>query len=474
MLSASDIIKLFTSKAGILAHNHVLIDINEGNLSPYVEADLKKQLAAQSFEQIMHRLSPINMLPKVMDKLTNIYQTGVTRQVMDGTETDAALLDWYVKSYKANEQLHESNMYYNLTKTSLVYPYVYRGAPKLRVYPSDNFVVYSNDTVDPTRPTHVIIYYGKIDKKDIYYAWSDTEFVIVDSEENIRIDLMAQYGNAEGMNPVGRLPFVYVNASKQHLCPKPDTDILRMIKLLPIMCSDLNLASMFQCFSILYTIDVTNADLKFAPNAVWPLQSDSTTDKKPEIGSIKPTVDYDQVLNLIQSQLSIWLSTKGIRAGSIGQLTQDNFASGISKMIDEMDTFEARQKQTTVYQNAEAELWDLTMNYMHPYWSETGAIDNTARWTPTATVATKFAVQLPAQSRGVAVRDLRDEYAAGFISRKRALAKLNPEMTDTEIDILMAEIDAERFVNDSDNLQQDKPDTDNGGDTEDVDAGTAS
>jgi len=221
------------------------------------------------------------------------------------------------------------------------------------------------------------------------------------------------------------------------------------------MCSDLNLAAMFQCFSILWTIDLNDTNLKFAPNAVWALKSDPTSDKKPEIGSIKPQVDYDQVLGLIQSQLTIWLSTKGIRAGSVGTLTTDNFASGISKLIDEMDTYEARQKQTGIYLKAEAELWDLTLNYMHPYWADSGQIDNPARWTPTATVATKFAVQLPAQSRGVAVRDLRDEYAAGFISRRGALAKLNPEMSDAELDALMVEIDAERTIKADDNGESD-------------------
>ena len=32
-----------------------------------------------------------------------------------------------------------------------------------------------------------------------------------------------------------------------------------------------------------------------------------------------------------------------------GGLSTDNFASGISKVIDEMDTYEARQKQVVVF-----------------------------------------------------------------------------------------------------------------------------
>jgi hypothetical protein len=446
MISPDDVIKLVDSKKDALAHSHMLIDAFEGNLTKYIIEDLKKQLTPQTLQQQMFRLSPINMLPKIVDKLTNIYQTGVTREVFEGTETDKELLAWYVDNMGVNDSMNAANELYNLTKATLVYPYVSKGVPKLRVILNDRFVLGSNDTVDPTNPTVVTLLAEKVEGVDIFWTWTADQFVITDSNADLRLDLMAKMGNPGGINPIGRLPFVYVNESRHYLYPRPDTDLMTMIKLLPIMCSDLNLAAMFQCFSILYTIDVNSTDLVFAPNAVWPLKSDLTSDKKPEIGTIKPQVDYDQVLNLIQSQLSVWLSTKGIRAGSIGMLTQDNFASGISKLIDEMDTFEARQKQVAVFQKAEKELWDLTLNFMHPYWSDSGMIDNSARFTPSAEVYTTFAIQLPAQQRGQVVRDLKEEVAAGFISRKGALAKLNPELSSEDIENLMKEIEDERGV----------------------------
>jgi hypothetical protein len=425
-------------------------------------------MSPQSFEQQMHRLCPINILPKIVDKLTNIYQTAVTREVVNGSETDAALLGWYANSFAVNRRMNTANEFYNLTKASLVFPYVSNGAPRLRVIKNDRFAVISTDPIEPNKPTHVVVFGDKVDGKDIYWTWSATEFLISDESGETRQDLMIKYDNPLGVNPVGRLPFVYINASSE-LYPPQDTDTLTMVKLLPIMCSDLNLAAMFQCFSILYGIDISDTNLKFAPNAFWSLKSDPTSDKKPEIGSIKPQVDYDQVLNLIQSQLTMWLSSKGIRAGSIGTLTAENAASGISKMIDEMDTFDARQKQVSIFEDAERELWDLTLNHMHPYWVASGMIDNPAIFTPTAAVVTKFAIQLPQQTRGQVVRDIKEEFAAGFISRRRALVKLNPEMTDAEIDELQAEIIEERTV-EVDNGQGDSTPA---GDTEGLESQSA-
>lgn len=345
-----------------------------------------------------------------------------------------------------NESMNLSNELYNLCRTSLIYPYIFKGRPKYRVIQNDRFVVYSDDPMNPEVPTHVILLAGfDANGKKIFWVWSKDEFQVIDSNEEIRRDLMAQFDNPQGVNPVGVLPFVYVNSSKANLTPPPDYDALKIVKLLPVMLSDLNAASMFQCFSILYTVDVNDADLKFSPNAIWNLKSDATTDKKPEVGSIKPTVDYDQVLKLIMEQLSLWLATKGIRPATVGALGAENFASGISKVIDEMDTFEARQKQVTTYLKAEKDFWKLITESMHPYWVGKGELEGvSALFTPGAEVLTRFAVQLPQQSRGQIVRDVKEEYAAGFISRREAVAMLNPELTEEQIDEKIRLIDLER------------------------------
>jgi hypothetical protein len=443
MISPEKVLSIVESQKGYLAHNFQLIDIWEGNLSRYVDEELYKQFSLQSYIQAKHRMAPINILPKIIDKLSHIYQTNITREVVGGTETDKELLAWYIDHLGFNEIMNNANELFNLTKTTLLYPFVHKGKPRLRPVLNDRFVVYSNDPVDPSKPTHVVLLAGELDGKSIYWVWSDMEFQIIDSDERIRRDLMSEMQNPEGINPIGRLPFIYVNESEHRLNPILDTDTLHMVKVLPVMLTDLNLAALFQSFSIIYAIDLDDENLKMAPNAFWRLRSDPTTDKKPEIGTIKPQVDYDQVLRLIESEISLWLGSKGIRASTVGSLSVENAVSGISKVIDEMDTFEARQKQVAVFKNAEADFWDLLLNHLHPYWSETGLIDNNARFTPSARIETTFATQLPTQSRGTVVRDVRDEYAAGFISKKRALKKINPEMTDEEIDALLVEIEAE-------------------------------
>lgn len=438
--------KIVEGYSEYLRYNKDLLNIYEGQLLPYIEHDLKKQLSLQSYEQAIHRIFPVNILTKVIDKLTNIYQTTVVREVVDGTEADEELLHWYEENLSVNEQMQCANEMYNLCKASLIHPMIYEGKPYLRIIQNDRFVVQGQDMAMPTKPTDVILLAGQKDGKPLYFVYDDYTFKIYVGEDTDTA-MMSQYGNELGINPFGKLPFVYTPDSKYQIMPIQDSSMLRVVKTIPVILSDLNLAAMFQTFSILYGIDVDDENIKFAPNAFWKFKSDVTTDKTPSIGQIKPQVDIDQVIRLVEAELSMWLGTKGIRPGAVGQLTAENMASGISKVIDEMDTYEARQKQVTVFQNTEKNMWDLVLKTMHPYWVQNGMVENTTLFSPGAKVQTKFAVQLNMQTRGQLVKDLKEEIASGFSTKKLAIMKLNPEMSEEDVAELMAEIDQERTYN---------------------------
>jgi hypothetical protein len=426
----------------ILTHNACLIDIFEGNLLPHVLADLKRQLSEQSYEQCRHRVAPINLMRKLIDKMSPIYQPAPARRIT-GSGQDDELFAWYSAHINPNGVFMEAVEMLNLCKGFAIQPFVHKGVPRLRVLPNDKFFVRSTDAVDPMTPTELVTVACQGDGTVEYTAYSDTEYLIFNDKEEINHAEMAAAQNPEGVNPFGVLPFVYQPASKRRLMPTPDTDMLAMTKLIPLLFADLNYAVMFQAFSILYGINVDFQNLKMAPNALWPFKQDPTTDGKPEIGVIKPSVEIEPVLTLIQTQLALWLNSRGIRPGSVGQLTKDNFASGISKMIDEMDTVELRQNQVDVMGAVEARVWDLVMHVMHPVWVQQGVIGTTALFTPDAKVETVFNLQLPTSSRGQVVADLKTERDAGFIDTRSAVKKLNPLATDKEIDQLMTDVAAD-------------------------------
>lgn len=438
------------SQNKITEHNQKLFNIFEGDLLGYALAELSKQLNPQSYDLAKHRIPAINILTRVTDKLSQIYQQEPTRNVSTNRDSDKELLSMYEQSMSFNSEMNGSNEFFNLFKNNLIQPYIHNMQPKLRTISSDMFTVYSDSDVDPTIPTHVITFHAGKNRKDdpttLYYVYTDTEFMIFDDEKDLRSDLMSKFGKEleDGINIAKTIPFVYANKSRNLLIPKIDTDVLSMVLLLPVMLADLNFAVMMQAFSIIYGIDIDDEGIKMSPNAFWNFRSDEGTDKPPQLGILKPQVDIEPTLNLIQAEISMWLQTKSIKPGAVGKLTPENYASGISKIIDEMDTSEARQKQVSVYKDVESELWFKITNFMHPLWRSRNLIDTRLDFSSDAKIQTNFAPQLPLLNRGDLVDDLKKEVDAGFTTRFRAIKKLNPRMTDDEIEQLMSEIDEER------------------------------
>jgi hypothetical protein len=279
--------------------------------------------------------------------------------------------------------------------------------------------------------------------EEVYYVTTKYQFCIINQNGEILSDMMLQK-DVDGSNPYGTTPYVYANGSEDCVMPEVQTDNLDMAVLIPLLLTDLNYAVKFQSFSMFVAIGLKSKGVEISPNSIVEFDKDPGSDGASSFETIKPTVDISETLSLASSQMSLWLSTKGIRPGQIGNdLGTDKFASGISKMIDESDTYEALKEQIVIYQNFEAQFWDKLLHKMHPLWVAAGVIENKTIFSPGARVVTQFAKPVPQQSRGDLVRDLDQEVASKFISRKRALRKLNPEMTEADVDELILEIDGE-------------------------------
>ena len=127
------IVEIAKERENYLAHNKCLLNIYEGDLLQYIEKDLRLTMSPRAFTQAMSRVAPINILIKIIDKLSKIYQQRLTRYVADGVEEDSSLLSWYEKKLQINNKMNISNEYFNLFKTSLIYPFLNKGRIKERL-----------------------------------------------------------------------------------------------------------------------------------------------------------------------------------------------------------------------------------------------------------------------------------------------------------------------------------------------------
>lgn len=449
-----------------LQHNAVLHDIFEGNLLEYVLNDLKMQLNPKAFEQIKHRVLPVNVLRRVIDKLSKIYSETPTRKVEGGKESDQIALEYWVKQMSVNSVMAEDCSFYNLFKWTCAEPYLHNGKPKLRSIPSDRFLFLSDDNVDPTSPTHFVKIMGySEDKLAILYVYTKDEFQIMNEDGDLLKGLMDKYQN-EGKNEFGALPAVYLNRSKHAVIPKPDSDTLAMTKAIPVLLTDLNFAIMYQSFSIVYGIDIDLENINMSPNSIWSLKSDPTApDRTPQVGTIKPTVDISETTKFILEAFSLWMETKNIKA-SVNQ--SENMASGFSKVIDEMDTSRERQSQVPVFAKAENELYRLIANHMIPVWSKDPMFDVQYLLPKDINVEVEFPEQKPDVSESIKIDNAIKKLRANLTTRELAIREANPELTEEQIEEILEETGGEESPED---MSEDDKQENNGDLSEDENNG---
>jgi len=428
------IIERFEKHSEYLKRNHKLFDIYEGNLLPYVQDILQASLSKEYYDKIHSRVFPVNILKRVIDKLAKAYQTNPTRSCNSNEE----ILEFYEETLRFNYKMNYADEFAHLFKGYALEPFINMGQPGLRVIPFDRFFVIGEDLNDPLRPTIFVkimgtikIYDGDKEKEvQVLFAYSDEEFLAITEEGQILPKYMEEN---EGINPIGRIPFYYGNRSEYSIMPVQDTDMLELSKLLPVLFTDLGGSIMFQCFSIIYGIDVDLENANMSPNAFWTIKSDPQSDKKPELGTITPQADINKVLDYIKAVFSTWMETRGIKVGSIGSMDANGLASGVAKIIDEMDTFEARKKSIEAFKVEEKEFWKLLID-VHNYWVKSGELKGVGLLPADWKVTTEFDKPSPMIDRVTEVNTIALEVEKGFLDQRSAIEKLYPDLSKDEVD----------------------------------------
>lgn len=447
-----EIVSFVESQRERLQTEKNLYDAYEGGLLKQVDAILRNQLGKRSAQEAIERMPPINILRKLVTKLSTLYVDPPTRTPLN--ESDKDLIKSYCEEMNLDSYMYDANIFFNLHRRVALEPYLEDGKPKIRAIPGHLFLVYSDDRVNPTRPTVFIKFMGTVlikDQKtgkdeptDILWLYTDNEFLSITSRGEIYGPDMA--GN-DGVNPYGKIPFVYINSSRYNLLPEPDSELLRMTLLVPILYSDINFGAKYQVFSIVYGIDINMENLEYGPNALWSFKSDEDG-RKPEVGSIKPEVDIEAMTQSITNQLAVFFETRNLRGSTISGFAGGRYGqqdsggqTGAALLIQNLDTTEIRKSHTKIFAEAEYKMWKLIAEAMHPYWVGNGETDISGLFSVDSKVKVEYTPEYELKSDMDLVTELQQKLNSGLISRKMALSQLYPHMREDEIEQLMEDIE---------------------------------
>lgn len=418
-----------------------MLDIFEGNLVKYVEHSMSQELSAESFKVASTRIPGINILRRIVKKLSNVYSDVPKRLVID--LQDQEIVDELTQTLELQNKMSNGEDILNLNKCFAIEPFIEEGLMQIRILSPHEFTVLSDDINNPLKVTHFVKYMGSEQVEDspnrfhtaaIYWIYTKDEFIIVNSDGKIlKVD----------QNPYGEIPIIYVNASSNFLIPSPDIDSSANAILIPKLLADLNYATQFQSHSIMYGVDLEIQKASGAPDSFWNLSSREGERSSPQVGVLSPSVDTEKVLALISFTISQWLESRGVKAGTIGKA--DSTASGISKIVDESNTSQVVQENRLILKHAEARLWKLLSNIHNRL---VGSEHYTAvrGLSEDLEVSISFPEQKPIVDPIEKRNDLKFKLDNRLISRKAALKQANPDLSDDQLEALQVEIDAESKV----------------------------
>lgn len=431
-MDLKSIIQHANNQAKLLPFYERLSDIYSGNLVSYVKQELAKELSEASLKIASERIASINLIERITNKLSKCYSDSPVRAVLDPSDNE--IVQDYAAKAEIQEAMVQAEILLNLNKHFAIEPYISKGSFKTRVLAPYEFTVYSDNPQNPKQMTAFIKFMGTREKgkksANVYWIYTNELFVIADSDGEVI---------EQKENPYKVVPFVYANANTFKLQPSPDVDSYSNAVLVPKLLADLNYAVQYQSHSIMYGIDVDSANLKGNPDSFWSIKSVEGENKSPQLGVLSPSVDVDKVLSLVTFTVSEWLTSKGIKPGSVGALTADNVASGIAKIIDEADVSTIVNKNRVLLSKAEKSLWQLIAT-IHNAVVDSDLIEAKKGLSENLDVSITFPVQRPIQDPKEKREELKFKLENKLTSYFRAVKEANPTLSDDEINKLIEEI----------------------------------
>jgi hypothetical protein len=424
--------------------NKTLSDLFEGKIREHVKIRINKEIQDRHEQwEMSNRILEIDIVKRIVKKLARSYRENPIRTLVEGSESDKQMFDWYMQNTNLKDVFYSMDKNYNNFKESLVqcFFHIKSALPYFKVWSPDQYIAVSDDNQDEANATIFATFYGKDEKNQtILLCVSDTETWLQDVKGDIQVNPANEYG----INEYGANPFIYAKNTSSDVMPYPDDSMISVATLIPMLCGDINYAIKYMSYGILYGINIKDDLIRRGPNAFWNLMPfDENSPIPPSIGTLKPDIDIKDVFDGIMMQLQLWLNARGISASIFGYGTS-SIQSGVSKMIDEADVSAIIEENQQKYIEMEKELFDFVFHYGHDQWKGNNPEIPQGSFSPDCYVETIFPKPDVIKTRQEVIAEVKEELNSGLLPKKRAIKRLNPNFSDDEIDALLEEIKAEQ------------------------------
>jgi hypothetical protein len=426
------------------------------------------------------RLAPINILKAIVDKKAITYKRPPIRKTE--VPRDQALIDTYVKRMCFDSVMQKADRYYELYANTQLYvvPSTMFGfrEPVVRVVPPNLYSV-KPQSVDQTKME--VLVYSRFTKKDqgverkqerstgavsaspgykttgdqiesnenviaeetAYIFWTRDQHFTVLNNGAILTDIL----NPEALNPFGVIPSVNLAKDRDNeFWAIQGEDTVDLAIAAQLGYSDLLSIAKMQGFSLLTVISEEQPKrLEIGTNKiVWLKQRQDGP--QPSISYVQATSPISEYQALLDNLMELTLGTNGLSPGSISGKAQA-INSGFQALIMNADNLQQLEQKKPVFRDAERETWKI-IAVQHNALHDSNELSNDLR------ALGKFSDGFDPQTTYPDIRPLESDQdrltmvekllALGLETRAGAVKKLNPDMSDDEVDEKLKAIDDEK------------------------------
>lgn len=376
----------------------------QGDLRQYVIQKLK---ALFPKNYVKMRVSDISISKKVIDKVAKAYSMAPIRTV-EASEPVKQELESVYKDGKFNTayrdfdsvfNLHRYGLFwvdYNLEKQQFrpiaLHPYEFDTIRDQKTgdvicvilnYPDNEITKWNNySQVDPYGNNYTIsdginqiISENQADsgaESKVFALWTNEQHVIVvlkkkeiktasNTEYNYAITYVPLPGNADMINPLGELPFVYLQKGSSIDYPTMNQITAQTINF-NILYSDLLTAATMQGFGQAVISYPDNAEIKEVEigymNAVKLPQSTEPDAPKTEFKFENPSPNLEGQKDVYLTYIKQVLAEHGVTASQAISGDVEQFASGLDRLIANSDVHWIIQENQELYQNLEQDVFN--------------------------------------------------------------------------------------------------------------------
>ena len=352
------------------------------------------------------RLAPINVLKKIIDKRAQVYKRAPIRTAKSAS--DQKLIDYYTEAYSVNQIFQKANRYYSLFSNTQIYQ----------------------------RPMG-----------DKYLFWTDEEQFTTDSNgEKIRFDVNA--GPEQWLNPILRMPITNITKDRDNEAwAKQGEDMVDVTMAFQMGWTDLLTIAKHQGFAIMTIIgeeEPKRLEMGINRGIFLRQRPDGPAPKLEYVSGNSPLEEYK---NILMELLSVLLTSNDLQPSAIaGQGSGAKYNSGFQALIEMSDNLQAIEMDKPVFKKAELDFWDVLSRW-HNWMFDQGVLNDEAK--ALGKFSDKIELQViypdvkPLESEEDVVKRIKELREEGLISRMDAMKKLNPELTDKQIEQKLEEIDNE-------------------------------